>query len=249
MYCCQTFARFSIACQAVSSRYTSGIFFSILRDQVNLHSSVITAKCQALACLNFYFLLVLWKMQQIPPRWHHCSPAPVKEELLVMSKSQGKEKGEATTFQREQQQGFRFQHWEKLSAQLGRWQQQRWYSWPIPTKRWPLGWLSSMSAAEREREDRRLWELKKQTTRISQSLGAQIQKVWVISLLFRYRNTVPERKKPQWCYWANVTKVWHNHIHHVRCTPDFLPHCFNKAFNKHPMAWLCRPLSPSWFIL
>lgn len=70
-----------------------------------------------------------------------------------------------------------------------------------------MGWLSSMSAAEREREDRRLWELKKQTTRISQSLGAQIQKVWVISLLFRYRNTVPERKKTQWCYWANVTKV------------------------------------------
>lgn len=55
--------------------------------------------------------------------------------------------------------------------------------------------LPSMSAAEREREDRRLWELKKQTTRNSQSLGAQIQKVWVISLLFRYRNTVPERKK------------------------------------------------------
>lgn len=72
---------FSIACQAVSSRCTSGIFFSILRDQVTLHNSVITAKCQATACLNFPFLLVLWKMQQVPPRWHHCSPAHVKGEL------------------------------------------------------------------------------------------------------------------------------------------------------------------------
>lgn len=180
--------------------------------------------------LAWTFLLFLWKMQQVPSWQHHCSPASVKGELFVVSKSQGKEKGEATTFQREQQQGFRFQHWEKLSAQLGRWQQQRWCSWPVPTKRWPLGWLPGMSAGEREREwgNRRLEEIKKQNTQSSPSLGAQIQNIWVISLLFRYRNTMPESKKPQWCCPSSVSEVWPDHIHHDRCIPDFLLHYFNK---------------------
>lgn len=64
-----------------------------------------------------------------------------------------------------------------------------------------------MSAAEREREDRELLELEKQTSKSSQSHEAQIQKVWVVSLLFRYRSTVPERKKNQWCYPSSVTEV------------------------------------------
>lgn len=55
-----------------------------------------------------------------------------------------------------------------------------------------------MPAAERGREDRKLLEIKKQNTKSSQSLEAEIQKVWVISLLFRYRNTMTERKKAQW---------------------------------------------------
>lgn len=62
--------------------------------------------------------------------------------------SQGKEKGEATTFHREQQQVSALREAvsptrEVAAAEMA--------SWPVPTTRLALGWLPSMSAAERER--------------------------------------------------------------------------------------------------
>lgn len=57
-------------------------------------------------------------------------------------------------------------------------------------------------------KDRSSWEIKKQTTETYPSPGGQIQrqKVWVISLLCRYRNTTPERESPAPCGPGSVTE-------------------------------------------
>lgn len=184
-----------------------------------------------LACLNFPFLLVLWKMQQVPPWQHHCSPARVKGDLLVVSKSQGKKKGEATTFQREQQQGFRFQHWKKLSQP----------SWGGGSSRddslgqFPLrgGHWGHSPACQLLRERGRTgscWSLKSKPAKVHSHLRHRYRKSgWFLCCSGTGVQCQREKKNPmvlpQQCHWGDLSP---DHIYHDRCIPDFLLYYFNK---------------------
>lgn len=122
----------------------------------------------------------------------------------MASKSQGKEKGEATTFHREQQQLSVLREAVSLTREVAAAEMA---SWPVPTMRLALGWLPSMSAAEKERGQEVVRGYKAKHQKFAVTWGTDTESLGSFSAVQVQEYNTREKKKPQWCCPSSVTKV------------------------------------------